>query len=55
MAKPPSKPAQSSPKMSSLAAKVMSGSVKPTPAQVRSLAASVVRQDQTPGQKPGKR
>jgi hypothetical protein len=33
------------PREASLASRVLSGSVKPTPAQVRSLAASVLSQD----------
>jgi hypothetical protein len=41
---------QSSPKMSTLAAKVLSGSVKPTPSQSRSLAAGVLSQDEKRGQ-----
>jgi hypothetical protein len=41
---------QSTPKTSTLAAKVLSGSVKPTPAQTRSLAASVLGQDEKRGQ-----
>lgn len=40
---------QSTPSMSTLAAKVLSGSIKPTPAQSRSLAASVVSQDEKKG------
>jgi hypothetical protein len=49
MAKPP--PRQTSPKISTLASKVLSGSVKPTPIQIKSLAASALGQDQTKGQK----
>ena len=52
MAKPP--PKQTSPAISTIAAKTLSGSIKPTPAQVRSMAASLVSQDQTRGQKPKK-
>lgn len=51
--KPP--PKQTSPAISSLAARVMNGSVKPTAAQTRSMAASLVGQDQTRGQAPKKR
>lgn len=50
MANPPKK--QSSPKVSTLAAKVLSGSKKPTAAESRRLAASVLSQDETKGQKP---
>lgn len=50
MAKPP--PRQTSPKVSTLASKVLSGTVKPTPSQIRTLAASALGQDQTKGQKP---
>jgi hypothetical protein len=52
--KPPSKPPprQTSPEISSLAARIMNGSLTPTSAQMRRVAASVVSQDQTPGQKP---
>lgn len=52
MAKPPP-PRQTSPKVSTLASKVLSGSVKPTTAQVKTLAASALGQDQAKGQ--GKR
>lgn len=41
---------QSSPKMSTLASKVLSGAKKPTVAQTRSLAASVLSQDEKKGQ-----
>jgi hypothetical protein len=51
MAKSPP-PRQTSPKVSTLASKVLSGSVKLTPAQVKTLAASALGQDQTKGQKP---
>lgn len=44
-------PRQTSPKISTLASKVLSGSVKPTPIQIKSLAASALGQDQTKGQK----
>lgn len=54
MAKSPSSstPRQTSPKVSSLASGVLSGRVTPTPAQVRTLAATALGQDQTKGQKP---
>jgi hypothetical protein len=52
MAKKPSK--QSSPGVSTLASKVLSGKKKPTPAESRRLAASVLSQDETKGQKPRK-
>jgi hypothetical protein len=45
---------QTSSKISSLAGQVLSGSKKPTPAEVRSLAASALAQDQTQGQQPKK-
>jgi hypothetical protein len=41
---------QSSPATSSLASKVLTGSIKPTPAQTRTLAASVLGQDEKRGQ-----
>lgn len=50
MAKAP--PRQTSPKVSTLAANVLAGRVKPTPAQIATLAASALGQDQTAGQKP---
>ena len=51
-AKPAPKPAvESSPRMSTLAAKVMNGK-KATRDEAVSLAAAVLRNDQTPGQKP---
>jgi hypothetical protein len=45
--KPPPKPPQrhTTPKEATLASGVLSGRVKPTPAQSRSLAASVLSQD----------
>ncbi len=49
MAKSP--PRQTSSKVSTLASKVLSGSVKPTPVQIKSLAASALGQDQTKGQR----
>lgn len=52
MAKPPRKaaPKQTSSKVSTLASKVLSGTVKPTPKQVKTLAATALGQDQTKGQ-----
>lgn len=41
---------QSSPKMSTLASKVLSGAKKPTAAESRRLAASVLSQDEKKGQ-----
>jgi hypothetical protein len=41
---------QSSPPVSTLASKVLSGDVKPTPKQTRTLAASVLSQDEKRGQ-----
>lgn len=41
---------QSSPNTSSLAGKILSGSKKPTPADARKLAASVLSQDEKKGQ-----
>lgn len=41
---------QSSPKLSTLASKVLSGK-QPTPSQAKSLAASVLAQDEKKGQK----
>ncbi len=49
MAKRPAK--QSSSKLSTLASKVLNGSKKPTASDVRSLAASVLSQDEVKGQK----
>jgi hypothetical protein len=40
---------QSSSKQSTLASKVLSGEIKPTPKQAKSLAASVLSQDETKG------
>lgn len=51
MAKRPT-PRQTSPKVSTLASGVLSGAIKPTAAQSRTLAASALGQDQTRGQKP---
>lgn len=45
---------QSSSKASTLASKVLSGSKKPSAAEVKSLAASVLGQDETKGQGKGK-
>jgi hypothetical protein len=42
---------ESSSKMSTLAAKILSGEKKATPANVKSLAGSVLSQDVTKGQK----
>jgi hypothetical protein len=50
MAKPP--PKQTSPKVSTLASGVLRGTIKPTAAQTRTLAASALGQDQTRGQTP---
>ncbi len=48
----PRKPTkQSSSKTSTLAAKVLSGAKKPTARETRTLAASVLSQDETKGQK----
>ena len=41
---------QSGSKTSTVASKVLSGSIKPTPKQVKSLAASVLSQDEKKGQ-----
>lgn len=42
---------QSSPKISTLASKVLSGEKKPTAADAKKLAASVLSQDETKGQR----
>jgi hypothetical protein len=42
---------QSSSKVSTIASKVLSGSKKPTPTEVKKLAASVLGQDEKKGQK----
>jgi hypothetical protein len=42
---------QSSPTLSSLAAKILSGAKKPTAADAKKLAASVLGQDEKKGQK----
>ena len=46
-------PRQTTPQVSSLASGVLAGRVKPTAAQVRTLAACALGQDQTPGNKRG--
>ena len=46
---------QSSSSLSTLAAKILSGEKKPTIADAKRLAASVLSQDETKGQKPGKK
>jgi len=48
MAKPP--PKQTSPKISTIAAKTLNGTIKPTTTQVKAMAASLISQDQTRGQ-----
>ncbi|BAQ45878.1 hypothetical protein Maq22A_c13285 [Methylobacterium aquaticum] len=45
-------PRPTSSKVSTLASGVLAGRVKPTPAQVKTLAATALSQDQTKGQKP---
>ncbi|TCU75261.1 hypothetical protein EDE08_103481 [Bradyrhizobium sp. R2.2-H] len=45
---------QSSPKLSTLASKILSGEKKPTVTDAKKLAASVLSQDETKGQKPKK-
>lgn len=45
-------PRQTSPKLSTIAAKTMAGTYKPTKAETISMAASLLSQDQTKGQKP---
>lgn len=45
-------PRQTSPDVSTLASNVLSGRVTPTAAQIRTLAATALGQDQTTGQKP---
>lgn len=45
-------PRQTTPPVSTLASNVLSGRVKPTAAQIRTLAATALSQDQTQGQKP---
>lgn len=49
MAKAPP-PRQTSPKVSTIASGILSGSIKPTPTQMRTVAASALGQDQKPGQ-----
>lgn len=46
---------QSAPKTSTLAAKILSGAKKPTAADARKLAGSVLSQDETRGQKAPKK
>lgn len=46
---------QSTPKVSTLASKVLSGETKPTPKQVKTLAASVLSNDERKGQGPTKK
>jgi hypothetical protein len=46
---------QSGPKLSTLAAKILAGEKKPTIADAKRLAASVLSQDETKGQKPPKK
>jgi hypothetical protein len=46
---------QSSSTLSTLAAKILSGEKKPTIADAKRLAASVLSQDETKGQKPRKK
>jgi hypothetical protein len=45
---------QSSPKLSTLASRILSGEKKPTQADAKKLAASVLSQDEKKGQKPRK-
>lgn len=45
---------QSTPPVSTLASKVLSGAKKPTSAESKTLAASVLGQDEKKGQKPKK-
>ena len=45
-------PRQTTPPVSTLASNVLSGRVTPTAAQIRTLAATALGQDQTFGQKP---
>jgi hypothetical protein len=55
-AKPPAKkpaPRQSSPRVSTISAKVLNG-YKPTKAELLAIAASNLSQDQTKGQKPNR-
>jgi len=53
MAKKPSPPPrQTSPRVSTIASGILAGRIKPTPAQMRTVAASALGQDQTPGNKP---
>jgi hypothetical protein len=54
MPKTPSKPPprQTSPRVSTIASGILSGRITPTAAQMRTVAASALGQDQTPGNKP---
>jgi len=55
MAKPPSS-RQTSPRVSTIASKILSGELKnPSPSQMKSVAASALAQDQSKGQAPKKR
>ena len=47
-----STPRQTSPKVSTIASGILSGSIKPTAAQMRTVAASALGQDQSRGQGP---
>lgn len=49
MAKPTSR--QTSSKVSTIASGILSGKIKPTSAQMKTVAASALAQDQTKGQK----
>ncbi|MGU3389833.1 hypothetical protein [Sphingomonas sp. M1A8_2b] len=51
----PTPPRQTSSKVSTLASNVLAGRVTPTKAQINSLAATALGQDQTSGQAPKKR
>lgn len=51
MAKAPP-PRQTSPRVSTIASGILSGAIKPTAAQMRTVAASALGQDQTRGNKP---
>lgn len=45
-------PRQTSPRISTIAAKTLSGDLSPSKSQVKAMAASLLSQDQTKGQKP---
>ncbi len=47
-----SSPRQTTPTVSTLASRVLSGAVKPNAAQIATLAACALGQDQKPGNKP---